>query len=535
MHRALFLLIRLQFKGWFRRQFTGGSARRFIFGILGALLFLLWFSSMAVGAAFQRPRSPDEILSILPLYLTAFALLPLVMGVDDRAISFTPAEIDFLFPGPFSRRDLVLYKMVKLAIGSAAGGVFFALVLRQNASTFLSGLAGAVLALLFINLLTTIVALARDALQESVYTSIRRLATAALIALVGGAVWLATRSGAPTLQGIRELADTTPIRIALAPARLFAHVFASASLLEAIPWVAACLGMITAAGAGVLAMDKGYLEAALAASQRRQARLARMRRGVAIPTGKNVRSLSIPGLSGLGPFGAIVKRQAVTAFRTSRGWMIAFAAAVAYGYFLSRIAGKSGGAPAVAGLVPIIILMLTMLPQMLRFDFRGDLDQMDHLKSLPASSGVIALAELSVPTVVLCVEGWLILLAARLFMSVPNQPLILGALAIPPAVALVMALENFVFLLVPTRLFAAGQGSMAFSGRRLLMVLARSGLILVGGGLVTLIGVAAWFATSSIPITFAACWLTLWLIVAGMILAVAWAFARFDVSLDMPV
>ena len=109
MHRALLKLIRLQLKGWVRRQFTGGGSRRLILGILGTVMFVAWLSAVSVGTAFSKGRTPEEIMATLPLYLTAFALLPIVFGNEDRAIAFSPAEIGFLFPGPFARRELVLY------------------------------------------------------------------------------------------------------------------------------------------------------------------------------------------------------------------------------------------------------------------------------------------------------------------------------------------------------------------------------------------------------------------------------------------
>ena len=40
------------------------------------------------------------------------------------AISFRPAEVDFLFPAPFHRRELLIYKLAKMLLGT----VFMALI-----------------------------------------------------------------------------------------------------------------------------------------------------------------------------------------------------------------------------------------------------------------------------------------------------------------------------------------------------------------------------------------------------------------------
>ena len=146
MNGAMFLLIRLQVKGWVRRQFSGGSAKRTVFAIVGGLMFLLWLSSIVVSSAFQQPKGEAEILAVVPLYITGFLLMTLFMGSDDRAIAFTPAEIDALFPGPFSRRELVLFKLFKLALASVLGGALFGLMMRRFAVSLPASMAGMSLA-----------------------------------------------------------------------------------------------------------------------------------------------------------------------------------------------------------------------------------------------------------------------------------------------------------------------------------------------------------------------------------------------------
>jgi Putative ABC exporter len=534
MHGALLTLMRLQLKGWFRRQFTGGSLRRTIFTSLATVVFLLWFAGAAVGAAVQTPRPTEEVMAIVPFYLTAIALLPLVFGNDDRAIAFTPAEIDFLFAGPFSRRDLVLFKMLKMVLSSLGGGLFFALFLRRYTNSFLLCMVGGSLSLTFVNLLATAVALLREMVEERAFALARRAVMGALAASVAAAVWYVTRTGAP-LDQLKHLAETGPVRALLAPSKVFAHLFAARTPGEFGGWAAACVAMIVGAVLAVLALDRGYMEAALAASQRRQVRLTRMRRGLAVPAGASMKEVRLPGLAALGPAGAIVRRQIITAVRTSRALLILFVLAGAYGYFISRYLGRRLDPAGFAALAPGLLILLAMLPQMLRFDFRGDLDSMECLKALPMTAGTIARAELAVPALILSMLGWIIAGVVGASAGVPVATVAMIAMAVLPGTVLVIGLENFVFLILPTRLMAQGAGGVAFSGRRILMLLARLVLICVGGGSVGAVGAAAWAASGSIAITYTACWVMLVLIAAGIVQAVAWAFARFDVSVDMPV
>ena len=46
-----------------------------------------------------------------PLFFVAYCLLILLFSPGDKAFAFTPAEVSFLFPGPFSRRSLLAYKI----------------------------------------------------------------------------------------------------------------------------------------------------------------------------------------------------------------------------------------------------------------------------------------------------------------------------------------------------------------------------------------------------------------------------------------
>jgi hypothetical protein len=534
MHTALLTLMRLQATGWIRRQFSGGSVRRTIVSVLAAAMFLLWFSSLAIGSAFQSSMAADEILAILPPCLTAFALLPLLLGADDRAIAFTPAEVDFLFPGPFSRRDLVFFKLLRMTLGAILGGVFFAFMLKRMATSLPVAAAGAFMLLVFVNLLTMMVALLRDTVEERWHTLARRGSLALLLLGAASVVWYLQTSALPSFEAIKELADATPARVAFAPARVFAHVFAAESISEFVMWASACLGMIGGAVLAVLALDKGYMAAAFAASERRQARIARMGKGLAINTNKPARTLSIPGLGSIGPIGATIKRQLITAVRTSRAWMIVFAAAVAYGYLMSRLTINVGRPVGAVGLLPGLVIATMMLPQMLRFDFRGDVDHIEGLKSLPISPIAAAAAQLAVPTAILSAQGLVVLGGVAVFVGLPLPVLLMAAFAVIPGATLLIALENLVFLLLPTRLFTHGQANATLSGRRFLYALARMGLLLVAAGFIGGIGLVAWMTTGSPWATFLASWTMGTLLACSILMAVAWAFDRFDVSADMP-
>jgi len=64
--------------------------------------------------------------------MLAMSLLALMTSGGEKAVAFTPAEVGFLFPGPFTRRELLAYKIGKALAGDIVfvvadvGGVFAA-------------------------------------------------------------------------------------------------------------------------------------------------------------------------------------------------------------------------------------------------------------------------------------------------------------------------------------------------------------------------------------------------------------------------
>ena len=67
--------------------------------------------------------------------LTAFGFALLVakwwlVGSSNSALAFSNAELQFLFPAPMSRRQLVLYKVWRLQIGLLASAFFIAVIVH---------------------------------------------------------------------------------------------------------------------------------------------------------------------------------------------------------------------------------------------------------------------------------------------------------------------------------------------------------------------------------------------------------------------
>src|SRR5688572_4183223 len=124
MSPALFLLLRLHARAVVRRALRGmRSAKGATFAIVGIAVFILWLVPVTVASSQGRKSDPQTVRTIAPLVLMLMTGLTLVGGSGDRAISFTPGEVNFLFPGPFTRRELLFYKLARTAGGVLLSGL----------------------------------------------------------------------------------------------------------------------------------------------------------------------------------------------------------------------------------------------------------------------------------------------------------------------------------------------------------------------------------------------------------------------------
>src|SRR5206468_1958377 len=112
----------------------------------------------------------------VPLVLLAFVMLSVGTGWGESAIYFSPADVDFLFPGPFSRRDLLLYKLAQSIRSNVLAGTFFAIFAARYSPLLAGAWLGSVLTLLFFNAFTLTMTLLGQIVSQRANSQWRRLA-----------------------------------------------------------------------------------------------------------------------------------------------------------------------------------------------------------------------------------------------------------------------------------------------------------------------------------------------------------------------
>ena len=257
-----------------------------------------------------------------PALLLLYCFMNVVFSTGERAIYFPPAEVNFLFPGPFGRRQLLGFKIVSTLIVSLPTALFMSMALRTYSSTFAASFVGMLLIVLFMQLFSMTINLLAISVGARLYTRGRKLVAALGVLLV--AALLLHIGGSPRQwqpeELLRKLIDAPTWKIVSWPLRSFFDAVTAERLWPELARSAAVGTLVDLVLVGVVfALDAQYLEAAAATSARIYARMQRLRRGgmgsgEGLRRGGTVRT-SLPMLPWLGGIGPIVWRQLTTAAR----------------------------------------------------------------------------------------------------------------------------------------------------------------------------------------------------------------------------
>ncbi|HSU66566.1 MAG TPA: putative ABC exporter domain-containing protein [Tepidisphaeraceae bacterium] len=544
MNPALLTLMRLQYRGLLRRTTrTANSPRRAVFLAIGVLVIAVWLLSSMVPVlqvvAVKNHHSeqiklwPQRLRDVMPLVLAGVCVLTIVSSAGDKAIAFTAGEVDMLFPGPFSRRQLLFYKLLKSALAALLTGLFLSVFLLIYAGSWLGGYVGIVLTLLFIQLFSTAGVLLGQTIGQQAQSRVRRAVL--IIAVIGGllvARHLITTGGG--MQAVYRLRNTELGGNLLAPFDPFGRMITANTLdgffPAAIEATLIDLGLL----AIVVLLDANYLEAATGASRRRYAQLQRIRSGSLLSAGvKGNAAWRLPQLPRLGGAGPIIWRQATSAGRSARGLLLVLLLiGVAVGpLFGSALRTANITQPLLAGMAWLTVL----LSGLLKFDFRGDLDHMDELKALPLRPAALAAGQVVVPTLILTAAHVLLLISISAVGTSHRDILVVAAFLALPFNALLMSLENLIFLLFPTRPAAASPGDFQMIGRQAAQLMMKGLAVAIGVGIALAVAVPVYILTGgSLVVLTVLAWIVMGAEVVALVPFISWAFTRFDPSIDTP-
>ena len=546
-------------------------------GIVGGLYFYWYFFRTLFGAptrgqAATLLASPENLAlyeSLGALMLLTSLLLAWIIPHQRAALTFTEAEVAFLFPAPISRRGLIHFKLLRSQTAILFTTLLLTLVTNRLGGSVWIHAAGWWLIFSVLNLHFLGSSFARTMLLDRGITNWRRrLGILTLVLLMAGAVIVWARQTIPTfdLAGLKDLNTVKdyalqvltagPIPYLLYPLRLVVRPYLAPNALAFLYALGPALLLLLVHYWWVVRSNVAFEEASVEASQKLAEKVAAVRAGNWQAAQKQPRRKRPPfKLRPTGsPAVALLWKNLISAGQayTLRFWVSLAVFGVCASIGIGQVSGGSGVRP-VLGMIAAMLMIWSLLigTQFLRQDFRQDLPLADILKTYPLRSWQLALGELLAPAAALTgIQWFLLILLLGLFW--PPMAASLGwpswlglgigaALIIPMLNLITLQIPNATALLFPAWFRAAkgGGAGIEVTGQRLIFML---GQMLVF--IVVLIPAAALFAgvfflvkmllgtATAIPLASIAAAIVLAAEAAFGVVLLGWLFERFDVSAE---
>jgi hypothetical protein len=542
----------LRLRAWARRlrrsARTGRGVVLFVAGILffGCIVLqplLTYFTGW--GSADHAP-SLDWMRHHGAELLFGYCLLTVLLSSNERAIYFSPPEVNFLFTGPFSRRQLLAYKIIAAFITCVVSGLFLMVFGLAYGTRPAAGYVGVVLTFFFLSLFGMLISLVGNVLGARANTVRRQVVLAGLLVL--GLVLLLSLGQDLFRLDAQELPariEASPVvQVVLTPLDWFVQAATTQSIWpDLVLYAARALAVDGVLVLLVFAVDAHYLEASAAASERIYARIQRARSGggafAAWRGSGGPPRFSLPALPRWGGLGPTAWRQLLTAVRSLRGLLI-FLVILGGALMIAPLALTLGSDHATQPAVDLAVasglfgVTIVSLPAMMAFDFRGDLDRMDLLKTLPIAPWRLAIGQLLAPVVLLGAIQLGALACIHALWGGMGVLFLWTALVAWPLDFLAFGIDNLLFLWFPSRQTVATPGDFQLMGRQLVMLLAKFLALGVPVLMAAIVGRVVLDLTGRHWAAALAAALVLTGFAVPLVPVLALAFRHFDVSRDTP-
>ncbi len=550
MSAALWLLIRLHVRALARRALRGVRTFRGLLFVLVAVGFVALFFTAQLSARKEmlaRRSTPVLVDSTAgasfgrfgPVGLFAFTLLAVFSSSRHRGVRFSASEVDVLFAAPFSRRELLVYRVAYQALQNAVGVLLMCIFLSPYFHDFFRAYIALFLTFTFLGLAQQFVSLVAGAIEER-FLRLGRTVLAVVLVMVAVAVlsltFAATGGGQTALERMSAILDLPVTRAALFPFRVFSEMLGASTLPSFLAWGSGALAFVIALFTMVVVLDVDYREAAVETSRKLHEKLGKLRSGRVTATGSKKLRLSVPELPHLGGVGTMAWRQVQELVRESPTALYLF---VVFGVgalipllAMSSTSDDSVGGTVAMALLPITVACPLVLSNWFQFDFRGDVDRMQQLLVLPISPRATALGQVITPTLVISlVQGAAFLVILRSAATQTQAIIALSGLILTvPVNFLFICIENAFFLVAPARVSAGTPGDFQNLGRFLFSMFMKFLLLAVLAAVGAVFGGVAHSATGSIGVAIAIVFVYVLAIDAIALRVVAYAYERFDIT-----
>ena len=415
----------------------------------------------AASPAASGVRSPFELGGAAFLFvICATAWIP--AGRKRPALSFSQSDVQFLFPAPFTRRELIRYKLLRSQTGVLFGSAFMTLVFRPWNLGSLMFFVGMALVMTILNLHVTGISLSRESLGSHGMAGLARQWLP--LAVVVGATMILTVTiifdwptlvslgGADLLEELWRLATTGASGIVMWPFRAVVRVPAAstpAEFLRAVPWALLILALNYA---WVIRSDARFEEASAELAEK----IARIRKGQRPSAAKPRSATQTPfrlSLEGRPEMAIFWKNLILLGRYASLRTLLRFVLILLIIATFARVGASGGTGAAFAGLCAIVFgITILFGPQLARNDLRQDLANLALIKTWPVNGATLVRGEVMAPAALLTAIAWCSGLGG-LALGRTNRiepSVIVAALVIAPGIILLQLLaQNAIAVMWP--------------------------------------------------------------------------------------
>src|SRR5262245_52141552 len=169
MPRALWLLLGLQLRGWGRFLARNvATLKGALLAIVGLTLIVVWLVPLLL-----MPRGfgadPGPFLRYGPVGLLAYCIVTTQFSLGERAVYFSPAEVQFLFTGPFGRRQVLVYKVILTLLVALPTGLIMAIAVNIRDTWFPAKFTGMLLVFVLLQLGSMALAMLSESVGARLY------------------------------------------------------------------------------------------------------------------------------------------------------------------------------------------------------------------------------------------------------------------------------------------------------------------------------------------------------------------------------
>ena len=559
LHPSLILLLRLKSRGWLRStQRRLSRPAGLLFALIGLAIMGVWIASVVYGARSGAPFGGyrAEAEGVARAMIAFLACMVVVSSLTHRGLYLPGNEIERLLSAPLSRADLIRYRLLSNLGRSLLFASIMGLMLAPRMPVPGFAFAGGVLAMLTLPVIGQASAILLGNAENTLGRLATRLPATALRIVAGLGLWavllfvilggraLQCGGGSAYLSSeaitaiARSVLEHPLFRVLTTPCLPWARAISATAWPDFLSHFALALLLTVLLFECTVRLPIDFRELSLATSADVAKKISRVRSGRGAISGGRVsqRALgwTIPWICGRGPFGAVAWLKLCAIVRKSRGTLLFSVVVVGF----ATVFGMQYVREPLGGAIFIALLCTVYLAGGLRFDFRGDLDLMETIKTWPLKPWRIFLATILPEAVLISALAAGAIVTRALVTGLLPLDVCLVVVATPIVCLLWLALDNAVFLMAPVR-FVPGQGSaMQHTGRAVVLVALRLFLLLVVAVVCVLAGLVAKLIAGALQLSenwqraamIGAGTLVCFLALAVLIGLGGWALRRFDVA-----